>query len=612
MKLLSAVFLLLPAVQLSSVVWAQESPQVSGLDISGAWFNTAQNTDSNATIQLVAYGGYPLNEAGRLYALAWDPNRNASPQQQCAQYSPHFLLHGGGNYRFWEERDPHTQRLIAIKMYGQITEGTRTIWMDGRPHPPAYAQHTFLGFSTGKYEGSTLTVYTTHMKRNWIKANGMTQSDQATLVEHFIRHGDSITYVSVLKDPVYLSEPLMRTTEMVRSARSPEAWLYACDDGELLLNRAKDRAPNYLFGQNPFLREYSEQHGVPLLGAMGGAESMYPEFNARLKDSGSSEAALKQMQIPTGPQHASRAAVPDPHDGEIHVLPVQGGIYMLVGDGGNIAVQTGDQGALVVDTGEGRLTDKVLAAIRKLSDKPIQFIVNTSFHPDHTGGNVRFHAAGEDPSLYGSFFSGQFADAGRGATIIAHQNLQNRMNAAARLPGSVPAAGWPTDTFLEGQRRKYHNNEGIDIFYEPNATTDGDSIVHFRRSDVIVTGDILTTTQYPFIDVPNGGTIQGEIAALNHILDKTIYEHEGEGGTLVVPGRGRLCDEYEVAEYRDMLAIVRDRVQAMIGKNASLQQVKDARPTADFDDRYGATSGPWTTDMFVEAVYTSLKKGTAK
>ena len=612
MKLLSAVFLLLLAVQLSSVAWAQESPQVSGLDISGAWFNTAQNTDSNATIQLVAYGGYPLNEAGRLYALAWDPSRNASPQQQCAQYSPHFLLHGGGNYRFWEERDPHTQRLIAIKMYGQITEGTRTIWIDGRPHPPAYAQHTFLGFSTGKYEGSTLTVYTTHMKRNWIKANGMTQSDQATLVEHFIRHGDGITYVSVLKDPVYLSEPLMRTTEMVRSARSPEAWLYACDDGELLLNRAKDRAPNYLFGQNPFLREYSEQHGVPLLGAMGGAESMYPEFTARLKDSGSSEAALEQMQIPTGPQHASRAVVPDPHDGEIHVLPVQGGIYMLVGDGGNIAVQTGDQGALVVDTGEGRLTDKVLAAIRKLSDKPIQFIVNTSFHPDHTGGNVRFHAAGEDPSLYGSFFSGQFADAGRGATIIAHQNVQNRMNAVARLPSSVPAAGWPTDTFLEGRRRKYHNNEGIDIFYEPNATTDGDSIVHFRRSDVIVTGDILTTTQYPFIDVPNGGTIQGEIAALNHILDKTIYEHEGEGGTLVVPGRGRLCDEYEVAEYRDMLAIVHDRVQAMIGKNASLQQVKDARPTADFDDRYGATSGPWTTDMFVEAVYTSLKKGTGK
>jgi glyoxylase-like metal-dependent hydrolase (beta-lactamase superfamily II) len=612
MKPLTAAFLLVVVVQLSPVAWGQESPQLSGLDISGAWFNMAQNTDSNATIQLVAYGGYPLNEAGRLYALAWDPNRNASPQQQCAQYSPHFLLHGGGNYRFWEERDPHTQRLIAIKMYGQITEGMRTIWMDGRPHPPAYARHTFLGFSTGKYEGSTLTVFTTHMKRNWIKANGMTQSDQATLVEHFIRHGDSITYVSVLKDPVYLSEPLIRSTEMVRSARSPEAWLYACDDGELILNRAKDRAPSYLFGANPFWREYSEQHYVPLLGAMGGAETMYPEFLAKLKDAGVPEAALGPMQFPTGPQHASRAVIPDPHDGEIYVLPVQGSIYMLVGDGGNIAVQLDDQGPLVVDTGEGRLTDKVIATIRKLSDKPIQFIVNTSLHADRTGGNVKLHAAGEDPSLYGSFFSGQFADAGRGATIIAHQNVQNRMSAAAGQPGALPAEGWPTDTFVEGRRRKYHNNEGIDIFYEPNAITDGDSIVHFRRSDVIVTGDILTTTQYPFIDLQNGGTIQGEIAALNNVLDKTIYEHEGEGGTLVIPGRGRLCDEYEVAEYRDMLAIIRDRVQAMISKNAGLQQVKDARLTADFDDRYGATSGPWTTDMFVEAVYTSLKRASTR
>jgi glyoxylase-like metal-dependent hydrolase (beta-lactamase superfamily II) len=291
---------------------------------------------------------------------------------------------------------------------------------------------------------------------------------------------------------------------------------------------------------------------------------------------------------------------------------VQGNIYMLVGDGGNIAVQIGDQGPFVVDTGEGRLTDKVIAAIRKLSDKPIQFIVNTSLHADHTGGNVKLHAAGEDPSLYGSFFSGQFADAGRGATIIAHQNVQNRMNAATGKAGALPGEGWPTDTFVEGRRRKYHNNEGIDVFYEPNAITDGDSIVHFRRSDVIVTGDILTTTQYPFIDVENGGTIQGEIAALNNILDKTIYEHEGEGGTLVIPGRGRLCDEYEVAEYRDMLAIIRDRVQAMISQNAGLQQVKDARLTADFDDRYGVTSGPWTTDMFVEAVYTSLKSANVK
>jgi glyoxylase-like metal-dependent hydrolase (beta-lactamase superfamily II) len=603
MKRTYAVSLLLAAVLTGTAAFGQGPEQSSGIDISGAWFNTLQNTDSNATIQLVAYGGYPLNEAGRLYALSWNPSRNASPQQQCAQYSPHFLLHGGGNYRFWEERDPHTQRLIAIKMYGQITEGTRTIWMDGRPHPPAYAQHTFLGFSTGQYVGNGLTVYTTHMKRNWIKANGMTQSDQATLVEHFLRHGDSITYVSVLSDPVYLAEPLIRTTEMVRSVRNPDAWLYACDDGELLLNRANDQVPNYLFGQNPFLHEYSDQHQVPLLGALGGAETMRPEFMAKLKGPAASEAAVTSLEVPSGPPHASRALDPDPHDGEVHVLPVQGSVSMLVGDGGNIAVQVGDQGPLVVDSGAGQLADKVIAAIRRLSDKPIQFIVNTSFHAAHTGGNVKLHASGEDPSLFGSFFSAQFADAGRGATIIAHQNVQNRMNAARS-----PSSGIPTDTFLEGRRRKYHNDEGVEVFYEPNAITDGDTIVHFRRSDVIVTGEILTTTQYPFIDINHGGSIRGEIAALNNILDKTIYKHEGEGGTLVIPGRGRLCDEYEVSEYRDMLAIIRDRVEAMILTNASLEQVKAARVTADFDDRYGTTSGPWTTNMFVEAVYASLKR----
>lgn len=603
MKRTYAVSLLLAAVLTGTAAFGQGPEQSSGIDISGAWFNTLQNTDSNATIQLVAYGGYPLNEAGRLYALSWSPSRNASPQQQCAQYSPHFLLHGGGNYRFWEERDPHTQRLIAIKMYGQITEGTRTIWMDGRPHPPAYAQHTFLGFSTGQYVGNGLTVYTTHMKRNWIKANGMTQSDQATLVEHFLRHGDSITYVSVLSDPVYLAEPLIRTTEMVRSVRNPDAWLYACDDGELLLNRANDQVPNYLFGQNPFLHEYSDQHQVPLLGALGGAETMRPEFMAKLKGPAASEAAVTSLEVPSGPPHASRALDPDPHDGEVHVLPVQGSVSMLVGDGGNIAVQVGDQGPLVVDSGAGQLADKVIAAIRRLSDKPIQFIVNTSFHAAHTGGNVKLHASGEDPSLFGSFFSAQFADAGRGATIIAHQNVQNRMNAARS-----PSSGIPTDTFLEGRRRKYHNDEGVEVFYEPNAITDGDTIVHFRRSDVIVTGEILTTTQYPFIDINHGGSIRGEIAALNNILGKTIYKHEGEGGTLVIPGRGRLCDEYEVSEYRDMLAIIRDRVEAMILTNASLEQVKAARVTADFDDRYGTTSGPWTTNMFVEAVYASLKR----
>ena len=202
----------------------------------------------------------------------------------------------------------------------------------------------------------------------------------------------------------------------------------------------------------------------------------------------------------------------------------------------------------------------------------------------------------------GSFFSGQFADAGKGATIIGHQNVQNHLELL-----KSPADGWPSDTFLEGRRRKFHNGEAIEIFHLPNAVTDADSIVHFRRSDVIVTGDIFSTVSYPHIDVKNGGSIQGEIEALNFILDRTVYKHDEEDGTLIVPGHGRLCDEWEVAEYRDMLVIIRDRVQDLIRSGATLDRVQAARVTADYDGRFGAHSGPWTTAMFVEAVYTSLK-----
>jgi glyoxylase-like metal-dependent hydrolase (beta-lactamase superfamily II) len=273
---------------------------------------------------------------------------------------------------------------------------------------------------------------------------------------------------------------------------------------------------------------------------------------------------------------------------------------MLTGDGANIAVQVGPQGAFVVDTGSGKLAEKAVEAIGKLSAKPIQFIVNTSFHSDHTGGNAKLQAAGADPSLTGSFFSNQFADAGRGATIIGHLNTQVRMDEHKLSPT-------PSDTFMEDRRRKYHNDEAVEMFPQSNAVTDGDTIVHFRRADVIVAGDVFSTTQYPFIDVKNGGSVQGEIQALNFILDRTVYVHDEEGGTLIIPGHGRVTDEWDVAEYRDMMVIIRDRVQSMIRSGATLQQVLAARPTADYDVRYGATTGPWTTDMFVEAVYTSLK-----
>ncbi len=612
MKGIRIGFGLLALLTASAIIFGQEQapnagpplgPMINGTDFSGSWQPGRQQDSGLGTAAgaLVDYGGISLNEAARLYALSWPASRQTVKQQQCMGYVPPYFWYAPGNYRIWEERDPFTQRLVAYKFYGQIAQGERTVYMDGRLRPPAYAPHTFVGFSTGKYDGDILTVTTTHMKRGWIRANGVPQSDEATLNEHYIRHEDIITVFAVTDDPVYLSEPFSKTSIMLRQPKDPDGWLYACDDSEQILGRKNDYVPSHFFGQNPSLEEYANKNKVPLLGALGGPETMYPDFVAKVKDTAAADAAAKTKTMPSGPPQASRAKDPTPNDGEIHTLHVAGNVYMLTGDGANIAVQVGRQGAFVVDTGAGKLSERVIEAVRKISAKPIQFILNTSFHSDHVGGNAKLQASGTDPSVTGSFFSNQFADAGQGATIIGQQNIQTRM-----LQQKPPAAAPPSDTYFEDRRRKYHNGEPVEMFPMPNAITDGDSVVHFRMSDVIVTGDIFSTTSYPFIDIKNGGSLQGEIRALNFILDKTVYVHDEDGGTMIIPGHGRVTDEWEVAEYRDMLVIIRDRVQAMIKTGATLQQVKAARPTADYDVRFGATSGPWTTDMFVEAVYQSM------
>lgn len=585
---------------------AEES--APGFDLSGFW-SPAMHEDAlerGGGSEIGDYAGFALNEAGRLWALSYDPSRVTLKHHQCDAYVAPYQMRATGNFRVWEERDPHDQRLVAIHVWAQVTEGHRVIWMDGRPHPPAWAPHTFRGFSTGKFVGNALVVNTTHMKQGWLRRNGTPESDQATLLEYFVRHGDHLTNTTIITDPVFLTEPEVRSNDYFRQVVDHHAWLYACDDGEQILDRPPDKVPNYLFGQQPFAKEFAERYKLPLISGVGGAESIYPEFMAKLKTVTDAEALSRFKPVPGRPSETSRALDPEPHDGEIHVFPIRNNVYMLVGDGANIVVQVGDQGAMVVDTGTGALADKTIAAISKLSGKPVQFIANTGFRADHTGGNVKVRHSGMDPSLQGSFFSNQFADAGQGATIMSHQNTQNHMDAL-----KMPPEGIPSDTFLEEHRRKFHNGDSIELFWEPNAVTDGDSIVHFRRADVIVTGDIFTTTQYPFIDVKNGGSVQGEIKALNDILNRTVYEHEEDGGTLVVPGHGYLSNEHEVLEYRDMVVIVRDRVQAMMDSGATVEQVKGARLTADYDTRYGSSSGPWTTDMFIEAVYKSLQRSAA-
>jgi len=283
---------------------------------------------------------------------------------------------------------------------------------------------------------------------------------------------------------------------------------------------------------------------------------------------------------------------------EIRILPVQGNIYMLVGAGANITVQTGNDGVLVVDTQYAPLSEKILAAIRTLSKSPIRYVINTTFDDDHTGGNEPIRKAGS--TIAGGNVAGDIKDAAEGAQIIAHDNVLQRLTKA-------PSSAWPTSTFLSDEKKLFFNGEGIEIIHQPAAHSDGDGIVFFRRSDVISAGDIFTTSSYPVIDVAAGGTIQGLIDGLNRLVDMIIPVYGQEGGTLVIPGHGRLSDLGDVINCREMTIIIRDRVQDMIKKGMTLEQVKAARPTRDYDPLYGSVPG-WTTDMFVEAVYKTLKK----
>jgi cyclase len=297
-------------------------------------------------------------------------------------------------------------------------------------------------------------------------------------------------------------------------------------------------------------------------------------------------------------------------EGGVTTIHVQGNVYMIHGLGGNVAVQIGDQGVLVVNTGFEQSSDKLIAAIRKLSEKPLQYIIDTCAHPDQTGGNEAVRKIGV--TITGANVTGDIADAGQGAQIIAHENVLNRLSAPTGQKAVAPAGAWPTDTYVSGQKEVFFNEEPVEVRWQPAAHTDGDSLVIFRRSDVVATGDIFSTESYPFIDVERGGGIQGEIDALNNIIDIAIPKHEEEGGTYIIPGHGRICDEFDVVEYRDMVTIVRDRVQHAIKKGMTLDQIKAAGFTKDYDSRWSAREGPGTADNFVSSIYRSLVASASK
>jgi cyclase len=291
---------------------------------------------------------------------------------------------------------------------------------------------------------------------------------------------------------------------------------------------------------------------------------------------------------------------------QIDTVKVRDNVYMLVGAGGNTTIHVGSDGIMVVDTQFAPLSTKIINAIRAISNAPIRYIVNTHVHGDHIGGNEAISKAGRFRAG-GNVVGDLGAAATATAAIIAHENVLKRLSAdPAQGQTQVPFALWPTETFITKRREFLFNGEAVQIIHEPNAHTDGDSVVFFRKSDVVATGDLFTTVMYPYIDVANGGTIDGYISALNAIMDITVASNVNEGGTMVIPGHGRLSDEQDVVEYRNMATIIRDRIKEYVKRRMTLQQVKAAKPTLDYDTRYGSDSGFWTTSMFVETIYKQM------
>ncbi|HEV8394803.1 MAG TPA: hypothetical protein VGQ37_11045 [Vicinamibacterales bacterium] len=294
------------AVTLAALVCS--SPAFAQADMDGTW-QPRYHEDQPERIpgpELKDYLGLPINDAARQFADSWDPGRIALPEEQCRVHVSPYIYRGPTNLRIWEEKHPKTQDVIALKHYHSTYEQTRTIWMDGRPHPGPNAAHTWMGFSTGRWDGDMLVIETTHLKQGWVRRNGLPMSDQAHMTEYWVRNSDLLTQIVMLFDPVYLTEPLVKSTEFVRSPRELPAgtWLWVCDPVVEIATREEGAVPSYLPGEHPFEEEFGRRHGVPAVATRGGAVTMYPEFQDVVKQ------APKPAPLPPPSRGATRVTGP--------------------------------------------------------------------------------------------------------------------------------------------------------------------------------------------------------------------------------------------------------------------------------------------------------------
>jgi glyoxylase-like metal-dependent hydrolase (beta-lactamase superfamily II) len=292
----------------------------------------------------------------------------------------------------------------------------------------------------------------------------------------------------------------------------------------------------------------------------------------------------------------------------LETIQIRPNVFVIFGAGSNITAHVGEDGIILVDSGSAAMADAVVRAVKVLSPQPIRLIVNTSADADHVGGNATVSAAGMQLN------PDNFSDTPQ-ATILSHEGVLDRMSAPGPGEPEYPVAALPTETYTARSRSIYLNNDAVQLLRQVGAHSDGDTMVHFRRADVIATGDVIDLRRFPAIDPARGGGLQGELEALNRLLELTVPSMPlvlKEARTLLVPGHGRVSDYSELVEYRDMVTIIRDNIRDLVTKGMSLPQVRAANPTAGYRGRYGADTGPWTTDMFVEAVYAAIKTPTEK